>query len=437
MTDPWKLPLGWNWAAFGDVARVAARLVDPALHQELPHVAPNHIESGTGRLLPHGTVAHDGVTSAKHRFFQGQLLYSKIRPYLAKVVFADFEGLCSADMYPIETSLEPRYLKWWMLTDEFTRLAAGEQARTVLPKINKASLVRLPVPVPKLAEQRRIVEILEDHLSRLDAAAEQLRLARGRVASLEQQTFRHELTGGLLAKVPSSLPTSGCDDGSLPDLPEGWAWRRLQDLAEVAGGVTKDAKKQSDVEVPEWPYLRVANVQRGRLDLSLITRIRVLEVKARSLFLEEGDVLLNEGGDRDKLGRGWVWEGQIEQCIHQNHVFRARVVNRVIEPRLLSWAANTFGGPWCESNGKQSTNLASISLSKIRLMPVPVPPCSVQSQLVQRIDERLISCRRLTEGISVAHNKGLSLRKALLEAAFSGRLSQITSFDQIEEMAGV
>ena len=110
MTPDRALPPTWQWASFSDVGTVASNLVDPAAYQELPHIAPNHIESNTGRLLPYATVAQDGVTSPKHLFHRGQLLYSKIRPYLAKVVEAPFSGLCSADMYPIETTLFPRFL---------------------------------------------------------------------------------------------------------------------------------------------------------------------------------------------------------------------------------------------------------------------------------------------------------------------------------------
>ncbi len=287
-------------------------------------------------------------------------------------------------------------------------------------------LRRQTFSVPPLEEQRSIVDTLEDHLSRLDAASGGLWDAARRLALLEEQTLRQELTGGCsLPAVPAALPAADCDDGLLPDLPEGWAWRRLQDVATVVGGVTKDVKKQSDPSLPEWPYLRVANVQRGRLDLSVVSTIRVAEYKAATLFLQPGDVLLNEGGDRDKLGRGWVWEGQIQHCIHQNHVFRARIVDDAIEPRLLSWAANSLGGAWCERNGKQSVNLASISLSKIRLLPVPVPPRELQPTVVARLDRMLTARRRLAAAVEAAEQRTSRLRRSLLASAFAGTLTRI------------
>ncbi|MGC4792911.1 restriction endonuclease subunit S [Micromonospora saelicesensis] len=172
-------------------------------------------------------------------------------------------------------------------------------------------------------------------------------------------------------------------------LPDGWRWATLGEIADVAGGVTKDSKLQSRPGLVEVPYLRVANVQRGRIDLSNVATIRVPPQKAAQLELQPGDVLLNEGGDRDKLGRGWVWQGQVPGCIHQNHVFRARIRDGSLHPKLLAWYANEVAHKWFELNGKQSVNLASISLSKIRTFPVPVPTVEEQWRIVEILDDHL------------------------------------------------
>ncbi|SCE52080.1 type I restriction enzyme, S subunit [Streptomyces sp. DvalAA-43] len=197
--------------------------------------------------------------------------------------------------------------------------------------------------------------------------------------------------------------------------------------------MTKDQKKQSDPEVPEVPYLRVANVQRGKLDLDHVTYIRVPAKKAEKLKLLPGDVLLNEGGDRNKLGRGWIWDGQIEGAIHQNHVFRARIRDGRLYPKLLSWHANR-SGKWFEDNGKQSVNLASISLSKIKTFPVPVPPPEVQDQILDRI-ERQVSLIENAEVLTAqALSRAAVLRRAILNRAFSGAL---VSQDPADEPASV
>ena len=138
------------------------------------------------------------------------------------------------------------------------------------------------------------------------------------------------------------------------------------------------------------PSVRVANVQRGYLDLEQVKLIDAPEADIEALRLQRGDILFNEGGDRDKLGRGWIWEGQLAECIHQNHVFRARPLTSELSGKLLSWWGNTFGRRYFEREGKQTTNLASINLTKLTAFPVPIPPAAEQMRIVQEI-ERLFS----------------------------------------------
>lgn len=172
-------------------------------------------------------------------------------------------------------------------------------------------------------------------------------------------------------------------------IPSSWAWTTLGEIADVVGGVTKDSKKQADPAFRRVPYLRVANVQRGYLDLREITKIRVPESTVAKLRLQPGDVLLNEGGDRDKLGRGWVWDGQIPDCIHQNHVFRARLAEGSLHPKLLAWYANETARSWFEQNASQSVNLASISLSTIKRLPLPLPPREEQERIIAALEDHL------------------------------------------------
>lgn len=206
----------------------------------------------------------------------------------------------------------------------------------------------------------------------------------------------------------------------LSPIPASWAWTTLGEIAEVVGGVTKDTKKQSDPALPEVPYLRVANVQRGYLDLREITKIRVPGSTLEKLRLLPGDVLLNEGGDRDKLGRGWVWEGQIADCIHQNHVFRARLLEEAVHPKFLAFYINDPARGWFDQHATQSVNLASISLSTIKQLPVPVPPLDEQRRIVGILEDHL---SRLEAGASLIKSlmtRSTRLRKATLESAVRG-----------------
>lgn len=312
---------------------------------------------------------------------------------------------------------------WAINSPQFHSSVLALQSGTTRKRISRKNLANLTVPVPHLNEQRRIVDLLEDRLSRLDAADKGLALSLAKLNSLREQTIIHALTAtDVPDRVDAALADVGTADGGLPSMPVGWSWARLGDVAEVVGGVTKDSKKQDDPSFVEVPYLRVANVQRGHLNLDTVTHIRVDPAKAKALRLEEGDVLLNEGGDRDKLARGWVWEGQIDDCIHQNHVFRARLNEPRLDPYFLSWTTNIFGGRWAERNGKQSVNLASISLSMIRKMPVIVPADGEAQRVVVSLHDQLASYDRLASAITESRNRGKALRRSLLTAAFSGRL---------------
>ena len=205
-------------------------------------------------------------------------------------------------------------------------------------------------------------------------------------------------------------------------LPDGWRWATLADLAEVAGGLAKGKKRNSKARLRSVPYLRVANVQRGHIDLTEVKSIEATDQEVQELRLQPGDVLLNEGGDRDKLGRGWVWKGQLPECIHQNHVFRARVRAGAILPELLSHYANSEGQRYFTAQGKQTTNLASISLGKLRGLPVPVPPPAQQAALLLTIDDHFSRLDAATATLERVQRNLERYRASVLKAAVEGRL---------------
>lgn len=166
LTAKWRKENGvsddsWEEKRFGEVADIKSNLVDVAEFQDFPHIAPDNIEKKTGVLLEYHTVAEDKVKSGKHKFYAGQILYSKIRPYLSKVVVVDFDGVCSADMYPIEAKGNTRFLWYQMLSNEFLDKASNSGSRSVLPKINQKELSVIPMQICSLPEQVEIVRILD------------------------------------------------------------------------------------------------------------------------------------------------------------------------------------------------------------------------------------------------------------------------------------
>lgn len=209
----------------------------------------------------------------------------------------------------------------------------------------------------------------------------------------------------------------------LDGLPRGWRTTTLREIAEIVGGVTKDTKKSQGQGFREVPYLRVANVQRGRLDLNELKLIAASEADIQKLSLQPGDLLLNEGGDRDKLGRGWIWQGQLPVCIHQNHVFRARLQSHEIDPIYIAHFANSMAQSYFAEHGSQTTNLASISLTKLGSLPIQLPPPREQTRIVAKLEELLSDLDAGVAELKAAQKKLAQYRQSLLKAAVTGELT--------------
>lgn len=415
------LPTGWAWTTLGDVAEyVNGRGFKKSEWGSTgrPIIRIQNL-TGSGNTFNY----YSGEVHPKHVVKPKDLLVSWAATLSVHRWTEPREGALNQHIFKVIPSdaIDSRFLEHSLkfVINDIYQSAHGSG----MVHITRGKFESTEIPLPPLPEQHRIVAALEDHLSRVDAADLTLRQAKARALNLSSKATNFAF-GVVTPTDDAAMPPTPADviDGDLPRIPSSWSWRRLGELAEVVGGITKDAKKQSDESYPLQPYLRVANVQAGHLNLDHVTEIRATPKQIEKLTLRNGDILLNEGGDRDKLGRGWIWEGQIPNCLHQNHVFRVRVDPGEIDPRLIAWHANSFGRSWFMRNGKQSVNLASVSLKTIKNFPVPTPPIEDQKLIVESITKALESQSRLESAIDIVLARSTSLRRSLLRAAFSGEL---------------
>ena len=329
---------------------------------------------------------------------------------------------------------------------------------TAIPGLSRDDYSKLEIPVPPLAEQRRIVAEIEKQFTRLDASVAVLKRAQANLKLYRSSVLKAAYEGKLvpteaelaqaegddyepagqllqrmlaerrsrwsservrLGKYKEPVPP---DTSDLPDLPEGWAWSTLSQVTDLKGGVTKGQRHQKRQPLKEIPYLRVANVQRGYLDLEHLKNIQVTQETIDKLRLVPGDILFTEGGDRDKLGRGWVWNGEVDECIHQNHVFRSRLLLDSMRPELISWWGNTFGKNFFSEGGKQTTNLASINLTLLAQFPIPIPPIQEQHRIVAEVERRLSVVQQAESTVEAGLKRAERLRQSILKQAFSGKL---------------
>lgn len=342
----------------GKVAAVERNGVEPAaLPPETPYLGLEHIERG-GRIIGHGTVAGAELASTKFRFAAEHVLFGKLRPNLGKVSRPDFEGVCSTDILPIRpgADLDRDYLAHYLAQPSMVAFAASRTSGANLPRLSPAVLATFPIPLPSLFEQRRIAAIL-DHADALRAKRRQV-LAH--LDSLTQSIF-HDMFGDA--------------DGAVV---------RLSEIADAASGITK-GRRTSEATEPA-PYLAVANVQAGYLRMENVKTIEATKAEIERYALRHGDLVLTEGGDPDKLGRGTVWRSELPLCLHQNHVFRVRIhgSGHVLPEYLAAFMADRSARSYFLRSAKQTTGIASINMTQLRNLPVLLPAVAEQGVFTER-----------------------------------------------------
>jgi type I restriction enzyme S subunit len=310
---------------------------------------------------------------------------------------------------------DPAFMGW--LLQHFYRqpgIWAFQQQTTGIINLRFQDYAAATLSVPPLAEQRRIAEVL-------DTVDEAIRKTEEVIAKLElvKQGLLHDLLTCGIDDNGELRDPDGCPqqfkDSSLGRIPKAWTIRLLRDVAEIRSGIAKNSNRvvKDPVRVP---YLRVANVQDGFLDLSEMAEIDVARTDLDRYRVLPGDVLMNEGGDLDKLGRGVLWRGEYDPCVHQNHVFVVRSSPEVHPAFLDAWTGAAVAKRYFMMAGKQTTNLASINKTALGGLPIALP--SVEEQ--RTIAGRLAACDRRVADEEWGRSKLTLLKEGLMEDLLTG-----------------
>lgn len=409
------------------------------------------------------------MTSSAARFYEGDVLYGRMRPYLNKVASPSFDGLASAEfiVFPKSDVVESRFLLSRLSSTDFTEFACA-QYEGDRPRVKFDQLGAFWLNLPPVAEQIRIVDKLEELLSDLDAGVAELKAAQRKLALLRQSLLKAVVEGALTAdwRAAQAQPTeSGAallqrilterrarwerkqrdkyaaqgktppkgwqsrypepvapDTTGLPELPEGWVWASLDMLvAESSYGTSVKCSYESK----GTPVLRIPNISGGQLKLEGIKfASQRLSLGPRD-HLTVGDVLvIRTNGSIGLVGRA----AALQAPLASNHYFasyllRLRCVETEISHRWISMVlASPFGRRWIEVRAASSAGQHNISLSTLLTMPVPLPPALEQYQGLQSLDVALGDIERLAAESSVSLRQSTAQRKNLLRAAFAGQL---------------
>jgi len=312
-------------------------------------------------------------------------------------------------------------------------LQVGEMTSGVAQqKVSLGKMRKLQLPVAPLAEQERIVAAIEEAFSKLDAGESGLHTVRQLLKRMRDAVLAAAVTGRLVSqdatdtpatKLLADLGAEAVDPPASELTPSGWAWSLLGDVTEIGGGIQKQPNRAPSRR--PVPFLRVANVGRGTLDLHDVHLIEAFDGELARYGLRAGDLLVVEGnGSADQIGRAALWGGAIEPCVHQNHLIRVRPT-QVVLPAFLELYWNSPGGSHrVQSVASSTSGLHTLSTGKLKSLPVVVvPPVEEQARVVAEVERQLTFldvCERTTDA---ELTRSAALRRSVLKSAFEGRLA--------------
>jgi Restriction endonuclease S subunits len=316
----------------------------------------------------------------------------------AGLVGVAYKGAVGSTLVRIDVPLvEKKYVLYFF--NFFSHELNAKLKGTGIPHINHTLFNSLPFPLSPTSEQQRIVAKIDSLFSELENGVTLLKNIKAQLAIYRQAVLKWAFEQGHSAIIV-----------------------KLCDIADIVGGITK-GRDLTKCETILLPYLRVANVQDGYLDLTNIKKIELKLEEKNKYLLQMDDVLYTEGGDKDKLGRGTIWKNEIKECVHQNHIFRARINTKMALPKYVAYFSLTKSAKdYFFKKAKQTVNLASINMTVLRSLSIPLPNLSEQQAIVSAIESRLSVCDKLEQTIDQTIALSASLRQSILKKAFEGRL---------------
>jgi type I restriction enzyme, S subunit len=387
--------------SLGEVAQVNPARIPLEGSSLCTFVPMDAVDEVAGAIVKYTERYVDEVANGYTPFKDDDVLFAKITPCMENGKCAIARGLTngvgfgSTEFHIVRAGrhILPEWI-YYFLRQESTRKAAARYmtGSAGQQRVPVSFVENVTIPLPTVEEQRRKATVL----MKVD------RLLRLRRHALE---VGEAFLQAVFMKMFENLLTVHANGNHMP----------LDDVADIASGVTK-GQRFNGRQTVTVPYLRVANVQDGYLDLTEVKTIEALPADVEHLRLRPGDVLMTEGGDFDKLGRGAVWRGEIDPCIHQNHIFRVRLDQNAVLPAFFEAVLQS---PYAKSYflraSKQTTNLATINMTQLKAFPVPAAHMEEQRKFCMIELKHLLLVTKQREALRQAQ----TIFDALMHSSFS------------------
>ena len=356
-------------ARLGDVLKVSsARSVPAASKNWLLNL--DMVQQQTGKVIDYQYVSPDELEGSIVSFDTSVVLYSKLRPNLNKVVVPEKDGYCTSEMLPLQpdaSRLSREYLAWYLRSDSFVTWAVSKTSGAKMPRLGTKELLFHSIPLPDLPTQRRIA-------ATLDKVSEGIALCKQMLVDLD------ELVKSQFVEMFGDMYLNTME----------WRELHLETMADIVSGITK-GRKIAGKQLTKVPYMAVSNVKDGYIDWTTVKTIEATDQEINQYRLLPDDVLMTEGGDPDKLGRGAIIRTSLENCIHQNHIFRVRLDESHILPDYFAeYLKHQRAKRYFLGCAKQTTGIASINMKQLKALPVLLPPLELQNEFsafIRQIDK--------------------------------------------------
>ncbi|MGE3074477.1 MAG: restriction endonuclease subunit S [Dehalococcoidia bacterium] len=412
--SPPELPDGWEASTIGDVTdRAGQRVPEPA--EQFHYIDIGSIDRQTKRIVSPQALAGEIAPSRARQVVQaGDVLVSMTRPNLNAVamVSTELEGQIASTGFDVLRAVEvdPRWIFAAVRTPAFVTSMTELVQGALYPAVRPRDVRGFQLPIPPLNEQKRIADKLDALVAWVDACRERLDRIPGILKRFRQSVLAAATSGELTADWREERGL-GMD----------WISSTFGEQGEVSGGLTKNSRRES---LPlKRKYLRVANVYADRLELSDVQEIGLTQQEFDKTRLLVGDVLIVEGnGSRDQIGRAALWNGEVPDCSHQNHLIRWRSSESVLPRFAVAWLLSPNGRSLLVERASTTTGLYTLSVSKVASIPIGVPTVAEQAEIIRRMDVLFADLGRLESTFTEALKHTESLTPAFFAKAFRGEL---------------
>ena len=399
------------------------------IHDSREKITQEGLRKSSARLIPAGSVLLTSRASIGYVAISG-------REVTTNQGFASF--VCS-------DSIHNFYLAYWLWANK--ELLENKATGTTFKEISKSKLRELSIPLPPLPEQRRIVSKIDELFSDLDVGVSSLKKAKAELARFRQSVLSHAFSGKLTAgwrkthrnelgpatalleriraerrknpktKYKDMSPTEASD---LPELPEGWEWTNVGEIAEsMKNGIYKAREFYNDDGVA---CLRMYNIEEGKIIWKNIKRMNLTKEEVEEYGLEPGDILVNRVNSRELVGKAAPIPLGLEKCVYESKNIRLRLQKEYAETKYVSYWFQIYSQKYFNRNAQQTVGMASINQEQISAMPIPLSSLQEQQLIVSEIDRRFSIIDSMEKTIDQSRIEANRLRQSILKRAFEGKL---------------